>query len=90
MKAREIRDLSPDDIKSRIDDSRREIVELRFQMAAHKLESPTKLRLARRNLSRLLTIQTESQRKQQQGKGNSEQSTAKETKQPKQKAKASK
>lgn len=65
MKAREIRDLSPDDIKARIDDTRREIVELRFQMAAHKLESPTRLRLARRNLSRLLTIQSESQRKDQ-------------------------
>lgn len=63
MKVREIRDLSSDDLKARIDDTRREIVELRFQMAAHKLESPARLRLARRQLSRLLTIQTESARK---------------------------
>jgi large subunit ribosomal protein L29 len=59
MKVKEIRDLSPEDIKNKINDMHREIVNLRFQMAAHKLESPSKLRLARRTLSRLLTIQTQ-------------------------------
>jgi large subunit ribosomal protein L29 len=63
MKVREIRDLSPEDVKARINDTRREMVELRFQMAAHKLESPARLRLARRQLSRLLTIQTEAGKK---------------------------
>jgi large subunit ribosomal protein L29 len=75
MKVREIRDLSPEDVKARIDDTRREIVELRFQMAAHKLESPARLRLARRQLSRLLTIQTETARK-----GDSAENVKKETK----------
>lgn len=62
MKVREVRELSPEDMTARINDTRREIVSLRFQMAAHKLESPTKLRLARRSLSRLLTIQTQVER----------------------------
>jgi large subunit ribosomal protein L29 len=64
MKVREIRDLTPEDVNAKINDTRREIVELRFQMAVHKLESPARLRLARRQLSRLLTIQTESAKKQ--------------------------
>jgi large subunit ribosomal protein L29 len=72
MKVREIRDLSPEDVKARIDDTRREIVELRFQMAAHKLESPARLRLARRQL---LTIQTETARQ-----GDSAENVKKETK----------
>ena len=64
MKVREIRDLSGDDLKARISDTRKEIVELRFQFAAHKLESPARLRLARRQLSRLLTVQSEAARKE--------------------------
>ncbi len=59
MKVREIRELTHDDIKSRIDDTRKSIVELRFQLAMRKLESPAKLRQARKQLARLLTIQTE-------------------------------
>jgi large subunit ribosomal protein L29 len=59
MKVREIRELNHDEIKSRIDDSRKSIVELRFQLAMRKLESPAKLRQARKQLARLLTLQTE-------------------------------
>jgi large subunit ribosomal protein L29 len=59
MKVREIRELNHDDIKSRIDDTRKSIVELRFQLAMRKLESPAKLRQARKQLARLLTIQSE-------------------------------
>ena len=59
MKVREIRELNHDEIKSRIDDSRKSIVELRFQLAMRKLESPAKLRQARKQLARLFTLQTE-------------------------------
>lgn len=59
MKVREIRELNHDDIKTRIEDTRKSLVELRFQLAMRKLESPAKLRQARKTLARLLTIQTE-------------------------------
>lgn len=59
MKVREMRELSGDELKARIDDTRREIVELRFQHAARKLENTAKLRLARRRLAQLLTVQGE-------------------------------
>jgi len=57
MKVREMRELSADELKSRIEDARREIVELRFQLAARKLENTAKLRLARKRLAQLLTVQ---------------------------------
>ena len=59
MKVREIRELNHDDMRSRIEDTRKSIVELRFQLAMRKLESPAKLRQARKQLARLLTIQSE-------------------------------
>lgn len=56
MRVKEIRDLSAEDLTAKIADTRKEIVELRFLLAARKLENPAKLRLARKCLSRLLTI----------------------------------
>jgi large subunit ribosomal protein L29 len=59
MKVSEIRELSQDDLRARIDDARKHIVEMRFALAVRKLESPAKLRTARKRLAQLLTIQTE-------------------------------
>jgi large subunit ribosomal protein L29 len=59
MKVREIRELNHDDIKSRIEDTRKSLVDLRFQLAMRKLDSPAKLRQTRKLLARLLTIQSE-------------------------------
>jgi len=59
MRVKEIRELSADEVKTRIDDARKEIVELRFQLAARKLESTAKLRNTRKQLAQLLTVQTE-------------------------------
>jgi large subunit ribosomal protein L29 len=60
MRVREMRELSGDELRTKIDDTRKEMIELRFQLATRKLENPAKLRLAKQRLSRLLTIQTES------------------------------
>jgi ribosomal protein L29 len=58
-----MRELSADELRTKIDDTYKELVDLRFQLAARKLESPAKIRLARQRLSRLLTIQTQSKKK---------------------------
>jgi large subunit ribosomal protein L29 len=63
MKATEIRELTPEDLEAKIAETRKEVMEFRFQHAALKLESPVKLRLARRKLARMLTLQTEALRK---------------------------
>jgi large subunit ribosomal protein L29 len=59
MKVKEIRELNNEEINSKIDDTRKSIVDLRFQLAMRKLESPAKLRTARKLLAQLLTIQNE-------------------------------
>lgn len=59
MKVKEIRELNNEEIISKIDDTRKSIVDLRFQLAMRKLESPAKLRTARKLLAQLLTIQNE-------------------------------
>ena len=59
MRVREMRELSPEELNARIDETRKAIVDLRFQLALRKLESPAKLRLERKKLAQLLTVATE-------------------------------
>ena len=61
MKPAEIRDLSTDEIQSRLDDTREELMNLRFQMAIGGLTDHTRLSYTRRDIARLLTILNERQ-----------------------------
>jgi ribosomal protein L29 len=67
MKISEIRELTGEELTARIDETRKNIVELRFQHALRKLESPAKLRLERKKLAQLLTIVTEKQSADKKG-----------------------
>jgi large subunit ribosomal protein L29 len=66
MKVREIRELSAEDLSAKISDTRKQIVEMRFQLAMRKLESTAKLRNSKKDLARFLTIQTELEQNNQQ------------------------
>ena len=59
MTATEIRDMTDAEIRERIDEIREELFKLRFRSATQALENPTLLRTLRRDLARLMTIQTE-------------------------------
>ena len=61
MKPAEIRDLSTDEIQSRLDDTREELMNLRFQMAIGGLTDHTRLSYTRRDIARLLTVLKERQ-----------------------------
>jgi|GEM_PF-472157 len=61
MKVSEMRDLSIDELNAQIDEARKTKLELRFQHALRKLESPAKMRHEKRKLAQLLTILTEKQ-----------------------------
>ena len=56
MKAEEIRALSTDEILSRIDEAREELMNLRFQQATGELVDFTQIRITRRLIARYLTI----------------------------------
>ncbi len=64
MKLQDMRELSQDELTAQISDARKQIVEMRFQQALRKLESPARLRNAKRLLAQLLTVQTEKTLKQ--------------------------
>ena len=56
MRADEIRELSVEEIKSRIAEFERERFNLRFRAATQPLEDPLRLRWIRKDVARLKTI----------------------------------
>lgn len=59
MKARELRNLSDAELEQKMADTRRELFNLRLQGATGSLDSSARLRLARREIARILTVQGE-------------------------------
>lgn len=59
MKADEIRKMSTDDILNQMDETREELMNLRFQQATGELVDYTRLRITRRLVARLRTILNE-------------------------------
>ena len=62
MKAAEIRELSTEDINTRLDEAREELMNLRFQQATGELVDFTRLRHTGRLIARFLTILNERER----------------------------
>jgi large subunit ribosomal protein L29 len=62
MKPSEIHDLTTDQIRSRLNDAREELMKLRFQLASGGLTDYTRLRYTRRDIARLETILSERER----------------------------
>jgi large subunit ribosomal protein L29 len=59
MKTHEIRQLSNDEIKKRIQDEEANLSHLKFQLATRQLASPVQVRLSRRLIAKLKTILVE-------------------------------
>jgi len=59
LKASEIRELTDDELDRRLDESRQELFNLRFQHATGALENPAALSRAKREIARLLTLSHE-------------------------------
>ncbi len=55
MKASEIKDLTEPELRQKLDDTRRELFNLRVQKSSGQLEKPSRLRDLRRDAARLLT-----------------------------------
>jgi large subunit ribosomal protein L29 len=59
-----MRDLTDDELDHRLADTRQELFNLRFQAATGAIENSTRLRLAKREIARILTTQHERNSKQ--------------------------
>ena len=62
MRAEEIRELSDDEVRSRVAELEEERFRLRFRAATETLEDPLRLRLIRKDVARLKTVLRERER----------------------------
>ena len=66
METKEIRALSADEIKAKIDEMRHELMNLRFQQITGQLTDTSRLRSIRRDVGRMETILTEKRKATEQ------------------------
>jgi large subunit ribosomal protein L29 len=57
MKASEYHNMSDEDLGTNLRDTQKHLFELRFQSATDRLETPSEMRKARREIARIKTIQ---------------------------------
>ena len=57
MKARDLRDMTDDELEHELAQRRQELFNLRFQAATGALENTARLKLAKREIARILTVQ---------------------------------
>ena len=61
-KAQELRNLSVAELRQRLEEARRELFNLRLQLAMRQLENYKRIKEVRHDIARMLTILTEKQR----------------------------
>jgi large subunit ribosomal protein L29 len=59
LKAKNLRDLTDDELEDTLAERRQELFNLRFQSATGALENPARLKLAKREIARILTVRHE-------------------------------
>jgi large subunit ribosomal protein L29 len=63
MTSKEIRDLSPDEINTKLREVRAELLQLRLKKNTGQVEKPHQLRVLRKDIARLETILTQKKTK---------------------------
>lgn len=56
MKARELRDLSPEELSAKLKDLKGELFNLRFQLATGQLDNVMRIRQVRKDIARVQTV----------------------------------
>jgi large subunit ribosomal protein L29 len=59
LRPKDLRELSDDELERKLAETRQELFNLRFQSATGALENPARLKLAKREIARILTVTTE-------------------------------
>ncbi len=59
MRARELRDLSDEELERRLGETRRDLVNIRFQSVTGSLENTGRLAATKRDIARILTVKHE-------------------------------
>ncbi len=61
LKAADLRQLSPSELESRLDELKEELFNLRFQREVGQLEDANRIRITKRNIARVKTVLREKQ-----------------------------
>ncbi len=69
MKARTLRDMTDDELQRALGERRQELFNLRFQSATGALDNSARLRSAKREIAKILTVRHERDSKQVQRTG---------------------
>lgn len=56
MKASEIRDLTNEELKTKLKDLKAELFNLRFQLAINQLENPMRIKAVKKDIARVQTV----------------------------------
>lgn len=65
MKAKEIREMSSEELQAKVRSLKEELFNLRFQAATQNLDNPARIRAVRKDIARILTILRERELKAQ-------------------------
>lgn len=64
MKAREIRDMTSEELHQKVDDLKKELFNLRFQAATAQLDNPMRIKEVKRDIARAKTVLRERENSQ--------------------------
>ncbi len=67
MKAKDVHELSTEELTRKVDDLKDELFKLRFQLATGQLENPMRIREVKKSIARVKTVLRERELKAQQG-----------------------
>lgn len=68
MNAKEMKELSTEEIRAKLMNTRQELMNLRFQMVTGQLTDTSRFKVARRDIARFETILNERARSEKEGK----------------------
>jgi large subunit ribosomal protein L29 len=63
VKAKELKELTSDELQTKLTSLKEELFNLRFQIATGQLDNPMRIRDVRKNIARILTVIRENQLK---------------------------
>lgn len=61
MKAKEVKDMTAEELQTKLTSLKEELFNLRFQVATGQLDNPMRIRDVRKNIARILTIMRENE-----------------------------
>lgn len=67
MKARELRELSDEELRQKVQEWKRKLLNLRFQLASGHLQNTAEIKKTKRDIARALTVLRERELKRREG-----------------------